>query len=132
MKINVIYKIILITLILVNLFSICSNVQADMLSDIIGGADNFIETGKKNPNSVSTINDVNLKSVSNTIYNSLLTIAIVAAVIISAVLGIQFITGSIEAKAKVKESLIPFGVSCVVAFGAFGIWKLAVILLSEL
>lgn len=34
---------------------------------------------------------------------------------------------SAEDKAKVKESLLPFVVGCVVVFGSFGIWKLLVI-----
>ena len=47
-----------------------------------------------------------------------------------AILGIQFITGSVEQKAKVKDSLIPFIVGCVAIFGAFGIWKLVITLLK--
>ena len=44
--------------------------------------------------------------------------------IVGVVLGIQFITGSVEAKSKVKESLIPYFTGCVVIFGAFGILNL--------
>ena len=52
------------------------------------------------------------------------------AVIIGMVIGIQFMTASVEEKAKIKESLVPYVVGCVVVFGAFGIWKLAVTVLS--
>ena len=67
-----------------------------------------------------------LKELSDTIYNVLLIIGTVIAVIIGAILGIQFITGSVEQKAKVKDSLIPFIIGCVIIFGAFGIWKIVV------
>ena len=32
--------------------------------------------------------------------------------------------GSMEEKAQIKEALIPFVIGCIVAFGAFGIWKI--------
>ena len=51
---------------------------------------------------------------------------VAAAVIIGMVLGIQFITAGVSGQAKVKEKLIPYGVGCVVAFGAFGIWKVVI------
>ena len=54
------------------------------------------------------------------------------AVVVAAYLGIKFITSSVEEQAKVKESLIPFVVGCVVIFGAFGIWKLVTNLLETL
>ena len=47
------------------------------------------------------------------------------------VIGIQFITSGVEGKAKVKEKLIPYGVGCVVAFGAFGIWRLVLNILQD-
>ncbi len=31
--------------------------------------------------------------------------------------------GSVEAKAQIKEKLIPYVVGCAIMFGAFGIWK---------
>lgn len=35
----------------------------------------------------------------------------------------QFITGSIEGKAKIKEALVPYIIGCIVVFGAFFIWR---------
>ena len=40
--------------------------------------------------------------------------------------------GSIEQQVKAKEMLEPYGIGCVVVFGAFGIWKLAVTIFSQL
>ena len=39
--------------------------------------------------------------------------------------------GSMDEKAKVKESLIPFVIGCVIIFGAFGIWKLIATILQD-
>lgn len=39
--------------------------------------------------------------------------------------------GSAEEKAKIKDSLVPFVVGCVVVFGAFGFWKVAVNVFSS-
>lgn len=57
------------------------------------------------------------------IYNILLMIGMAVAVGIGTVLGVKFLMGSMEEKAQIKESLIPFVIGCVVVFGAFGIWK---------
>lgn len=52
------------------------------------------------------------------------------AIIIGLVLGIQFMMGSVEQKAKVKDSLVPYVVGCIVIFGAFGIWKIVLTVLE--
>ena len=36
-----------------------------------------------------------------------------------------------EGQAKVKEMLIPFVIGCIVVFGGFGIWKIALSLGSD-
>ena len=66
------------------------------------------------------------REATNIIYNVFLTVGIVLAVIIAAVLGIQFMVGSVDEKAKVKESLLPFVIGCVIVFGAFGIWSIII------
>lgn len=95
---------------------------------IISGADDFI----KDANTNLPIEDTSLQKVSSSIYNILLIIGIVIAVIVGVVLGIQFMTGSVSQKSKVKESLIPYIAGCIVIFGAFGIWKLVVTILGQL
>ena len=106
---------------------ICSThiVQATTISNIIQGADGFITNGS----SSDMIAGDKIKNLSDIIYNVLLILGTVIAVIVGSVLGIQFITGSVEQKAKVKDSLIPFVIGCVVIFGAFGIWKLVITIL---
>lgn len=98
------------------------------LGEIIAEAMGFIDknTGK------ATISQDNLQKVSSTLYNILLGIGIALALIIGMYLGIKFMMSSAEDKAKVKEALIPYIAGCVVVFGAFIIWKLALTLLSGL
>lgn len=98
-------------------------------SDIITGADEFIQSGVEDEN--STIDDSDLKNMSDLLYNALLVIAIVIAVVVGLVIGMQFMAGSVAQKAKIKETLIPYIAGCIVIFGAFGIWKLVVGILSQ-
>ena len=93
------------------------------LGNIINSGGNFIQAGD---DVEDTINLDELKSSSNTIYNILLSIAIVVAIIAAMILGIQFMIGSAVDKVKVKEALVPFIVGCIIVFGGFTIWKIVV------
>lgn len=116
-------KKIFLTLILTVLLISTSNVV--QATGIFQGAENFISAGEKQ----EPIDLDNLNNASEKIYNILLILGTAIAVIVGAILGIQFITGSIEQKGKVKEALIPYVIGCVVIFGAFGIWKLVITIL---
>lgn len=117
--IKVIITLFTVLLIFNIFFSPSSQAIGDMMSD--GKA--FLSKG----NSVeSTINTTALKSTSDYIYNTLLAIAIIVAVIVAMVLGIQFMIASADEKAKVKEAIMPFIAGCIVVFGSFTIWKVAV------
>ena len=96
------------------------------IGTIISGADDFLNMGASN-----VLPEGNIQEMSNIIYNTLLIIGIIIAVIVGLFLGIQFVTGSVEQKSKIKESLIAYIVGCVVIFGAFGIWKLVVTVLQS-
>lgn len=93
-------------------------VLAEDIDNIISGSKSFIniaETGK--------IETSKMKDTSNIIYNILLSVSIGIAVIYGSILGVKFMMGSIEEKAELKESLIPFFVGCIVIFSSFAIWK---------
>lgn len=125
---NAIKKIIFMILILFIMFSISGQaIYASSIGSVIEGADDFIQKGQEK----EQISSENLKNLSGPMYNVLLAIGTVIAVIIGLILGIQFMTGSVEQKSKVKESLIPYIAGCVVIFGAFGIWKLVVTILQN-
>lgn len=130
MKGKILYKTVSIFIALMFIFNISiTNSYATSIGDVFGGADNFIQTGVNDTN--ITIEDDNLQNMSDLLYNIIFIIAIVIAVIVGLVIGIQFMTGSIAQKAKVKETIIPYVAGCIVIFGAFAIWKLVVTILSQ-
>ena len=118
---SIVIKICVMLAILILLFSINAKVFA--WSDIIQDGQSFLSSA--DDTSTKQINQDNLKTLSGFLYNVLLSAGVVIAVIVAVVLGIQFMIGGAEGQAKVKEMLIPFVVGCVIVFGGFGIWKLA-------
>mgnify|MGYP005755253205 CR=1 FL=1 len=122
--------LIILFVILLSILTFNTNfVQASSISDVIGGAQEFINSGIEDDS--PAIDEDNLVDMSNMVYNALLVIATIIAVIVGLVIAIQFMTGSVEQKAKVKETLIPYIAGCIVIFGAFGIWKIVVSILSQ-
>ena len=128
---KMLFKVCLITLlILCNLSVYSTTCMADgSLDDVLNNGNSFLNAGSES----STMIDQNdLKSLSNFISGVLLTIAIGVTVITGAIMGLNFITQSIEEKAKVKESMVPWVIGIIVSFGAFTIWEVAVNLFQSL
>ncbi len=121
MKAKSLIIIILIIVINIVLFNI-NIVQAAGMSDVISGGDNFISAGSNDK--TANLDQKKLKNASDMIYNILLISAICVASIYTVILGIKFMIGSVEEKAQIKDALVPFIIGCIVAFGAFGIWKI--------
>ena len=135
-------KIFISLLIIFLIFTtiIIGKVQAaGTVDDVMNGASSFIKEGESNTIKVrnatngnwenityGTIDNSTLKTTANFLYNLLLSVGIIVAVVVGVVIGIKLITGSIEEKAEYKELLFPYLVSCVVVFGAFGIWKIVI------
>lgn len=114
----------IILMIIVSIMFLNTNiVHAAGLSDVITGGDNFIGASSSSGVGIDTNK---ITDVSSMVYNILLTMGIIVAVVIAAILGIKFMIGSVEEKAQVKDSLVPFIIGCVVVFGAFGFWKIFV------
>lgn len=99
------------------------------LTDILHTGQNFIGEGKSQD---SVINPGQLRDSSNLIYNILLGIGVILSVLMGAMIGIKIMWGSIEQQTKAKEALMPYVIGCVVIFGAFGIWKIAVTIFSQI
>ena len=128
---KMLFKICLITLLVLCSLSLYSTTcMADSsLDDIMNNGNSFLNAGSES----STMIDQNdLKSLSNFISGVLLTIAIGVTVITGAIMGLNFITQSIEEKAKVKESMVPWIIGIIVSFGAFTIREVAVNLFQSL
>lgn len=103
-----------------------TNNASESIDDVINDGDQFIEKGKSK-------GDLdNLSKVSNKIYNILLTVGVIIAVLVGAILGIKLMLSGIEEKAEVKKLLVSYVIGCIVIFGGFGIWKIVVSLLQSL
>lgn len=127
---KVMIKIILLMLIIQTIYT--SKTEALSLDGIFKAGDNFINEGKTESQKNEAINYEEFRLTTNNIGYVLTTLGIVLAVIIGGILGIQIMWGSIEQQVKAKEMIMPYVVGCIVIFGAFGIWKLAVTIFSQL
>ena len=128
------YKIISCLLILIMMLFLLPtfcNADGGALSGIVTSGDDFVNNGK-NQTGVGLPSTENIKDTSNLIYNTLFGVGIIVALIWGLIIGIKFVTGSIEEKAQIKEKLIPYVIGCVIIFGAFGIWKICVTIFSQL
>ena len=103
-------------------------VSAISIDNIMGSADDFIKQGEL----TSDIDEDQLHNTSNFLYNLFLGIGIITAVGVGIVLGIKYMVGSVDEKAELKQVLIGYLVSCIVIFGAFGIWKLVIEILKTM
>ena len=109
-----------------------SNIYADTTTKtIMDEAKGWTSLGKEQAKKQKdTINTELLYKNSNIIYNILLWVGTGVAIIVGAILGIQFMTAGIDQKVEVKKTLPAYIISCVVLFGSLGIWKLVVTLLK--
>ena len=104
-----------------------ANSQSDSLDEAMGDAEAFLNKGEQ------VFNDSDLQNFSNKIYNILLTVGIIVAVIMGGILGLKLMTETgPEGKAEVKKLLVPYVAGCIIVFGGFAIWKIVVIVLSSI
>lgn len=122
-------KMKFLILILIILFILSSRVFA--LGDWLTQAEDFANDGKTQAEGGYTIDTTEVEKGSDTIFNALLAVGTVVAVLVGAILGIQFMTAGIDKKVEIKQALFPYIVSCVILFGAFGIWKLVVTIMND-
>lgn len=100
--------------------------SASSLDDMMSDADDFVKEGE-----IQYAEDA-LQDFSSTLFNIFSIVGAAVAVIIGIVIGIKYMIGSVEEKAEYKKMLVPYIVGCVVVFGAFGIWKLIVVMLESI
>ena len=98
--IKIINSILIPILIILLIIPICFPCTTYAMSEIISQGDDFIGQG-----GTDTIDKDALNTTSKYIYNVLFTIAVVIAFAIGIIIGIQFIVGSVDEKAKIKEKL---------------------------
>ena len=120
---KIIFIVILFTFLIVTFTN--NTVYASELDSIISEADDFIGIGSNDK-----INQSGLENFSDTVYNMLLLIGMVIAVIIGTIIGIRFMIASVEDKAKIKETLLVYVIGCIVLVAAFSIWKIVILIMS--
>jgi len=126
--INIVLKLLLMLIILIILIK--PNISyAFSLTDILHSGENFIDDGKSQN---SVINFPQLQQSTNAMYNILFGIGVILSVLVGAMLGVKIMWGSIEQQTKAKEALMPYVIGCVVIFGAFAIWKIAVTIFAQI
>ena len=108
-------------------FGTTNNSSSSTPDDVMKDADDFIKQGEN----TADIDTNKLHDTSNFLYNLLLAFGIVVAVIVGMIIGIMYMVGSVEEKANMKKALIGYVLGCFVVFGAFGIWKLSINILSN-
>ena len=116
--------ILLISIILIFSLPTYSNADGFSIDSIFQGADDFIQQG--------TPPTQDLVPLSKTVSNILRTVAVAVTAISIGVMGISFATQSVEDKAKVKESMVPWVIGIIVSFGAFGIWEFAISIFNQM
>lgn len=121
-KILKIFSIVLILTCICN----CSFAVADK---IIKQGDDFITTGKSNAG--ITMDPTKIQDASQNILGVLFPVAVAVTIIVGAFLGIKIMMSNIEDKSDAKKSLIPYAISCAVVYGALGIWKLTISIMSN-
>ena len=123
-KLGKVIIIQLIIILIVILFPIKN--YAEDLDSTFSSADDFLNVGDKSVN----IDSEQLETSSRFIYNALLAIGIITAVIAGMILSIKYMISAADEQANIKETLVPYIISCCVIFGAFTIWKLVIKILG--
>ena len=121
---KIISKILLILISFILILNMPIYSKAFSFDTLWTDAGGFIDEGKKS--TAGGISQEELKPLSNSISSILLTIAIGVTLVSIAVMGINFMIQSVEDKAKIKESMIPWVIGIFVTFGAYGIWKITI------
>ena len=130
---KLITKLILITIISsLLIFNIPLYSKAALsLDDVMSAGDSFLEADSEDV-VAGTPSEDELKNISNTVSGVLLTIALGVTLISAVMMGINFTIQSVEDKAKIKESMLPWIIGIFISFGAYGIWRITMSIFYKL
>lgn len=123
-------KILIILILSMLLINIVMPVQAISIDDMWAQGSKFLKIGEESDN--GTFNGKKMKDATDTLYSLFFGAGVAIAVIVGAYLGVKFMTEGVEGKAKIKEALIPFVIGCMIIFGGFSIWKIAMNLFRDI
>lgn len=117
-------------LIVLFLIAICFSSCAYATETIFSTGNDWEVDGKSG--STNTMDTTELEQASTQLFNLFFDVGIGVVAVVGAFLGIKFMTAGVEEKAEVKETLFPYIISSVVLVGAYGIWKVVVVILKDL
>ena len=100
--------------------------NAQNMGEVIQQGDAFVNNGK------ILIDQNKLKETMSFIFNSLFVVGMILSVFVGGFLGIKYMTSSVEDKAEIKKTMLPFATGCIVIFGAYGIWKIVITILNQI
>lgn len=116
--------IVLISIILVSFMSIDVNASANLSTgSLVNKAKTFVGNGQAGTGNVNT--SVITSGVTS-IASILVTIGAFILVILTIILGIQYMTSPPQRQAALRSQMIGLLWAYVVVFGAYGIWNIAV------
>lgn len=128
-------KIVLIVIIMIlSMFFINVNLsyaeesRRSTIDETISSAKDFITSADTS----GTFDEDVLKKNASLIYNIFFSVGMVISVGVGVALGVQFMFSSTEGQAKVKEMLLPYVIGCFILFGAFGIWRIVILVIEKL
>lgn len=111
------------------------SMQGKGIDDIIRDAEAFEQerggTVGAQGSQAFEINQGRLQDFSSNLFSVLLIAATAISVLVGILIGIKYMIGSVEEKAKYKEWIVPYLAGCAAVYGAFGIWKLLVTVLGS-
>ena len=122
-SVKIIFIIVITILIQMTMVNVEAASKEFKIDGIIDDGDNFLAA---KDTSTEAINEESLQKTSKSVFNVLFSIGVALATIVGMIIGIQFMMGSPEEQAKVKETLVPYVIGVFVIFGAFGIWKIVI------
>lgn len=130
-KVKNILKIVLVVITI--LFILSPNIYVSATSmpsgdELHDQANDFINKGQ----SSSKIDVNKIAEIMKPLASLLLGIGTVVLVIVTAVMGVKYMSATPETRGKLKAQLIGIAVSAIVLFGAYGIWSLAYTIMSDL
>ena len=127
---KILMKLIVVVFVISLVLLICvpnvSRADNQDIGSVLGSANKFLNRSK--PSNF----DSDMKKSHDMIFNILFIVGVALTVIVGGVLGIKFMLASVEDKAQIKELMVPYIAGCIIIYGAFGIWKLAVTIMNGL
>ena len=103
--------------------------MAESPDEIINNGKDFVQLGQQNQDKIN-IDGESVQKASNLIFNIIVSIGVIIAVLVGAYIGLKLIISSAEDRATIKELLLPYFVGVIILFSAFGIWKVILSLLQ--